>query len=123
MLVPGLAFDARGYRLGRGAGHYDRLLPTLRPDAPRWALALDCQLVEGLPIEPHDVPIPWADPADDETLRRAFTRLGPASRLLAEAPHDAARERASDAVVARMRREVVGGRVVLPAAVHLVAAR
>jgi 5-formyltetrahydrofolate cyclo-ligase len=56
-LVPGLAFDDRRYRLGRGAGHYDRLLPTLRPDAPRWALILDCQWVEDLPVEPHDVPL------------------------------------------------------------------
>jgi 5-formyltetrahydrofolate cyclo-ligase len=57
VLVPGLAFDARGYRLGRGAGHYDRLLPTLRPDAPRWALALTLQLVAALPTEPHDQPL------------------------------------------------------------------
>ena len=56
-LVPGLAFDARCHRLGRGAGHYDRLLPTLRPEAPRWALALDCQWDKGLPVEPHDVPL------------------------------------------------------------------
>lgn len=55
VLVPGLAFDPRGYRLGRGGGYYDRLLPTLRPDAPRWALCLDCQWVDALPIEPHDV--------------------------------------------------------------------
>jgi 5-formyltetrahydrofolate cyclo-ligase len=53
-LVPGLAFDARGYRLGRGAGHYDRLLPKLREDVPRWALALSPQWVEALPVEPHD---------------------------------------------------------------------
>jgi 5-formyltetrahydrofolate cyclo-ligase len=57
VLVPGLAFDARGYRLGRGAGHYDRLLPALRPDAPRWALILDCQWAEDLPVEPHDIPL------------------------------------------------------------------
>jgi 5-formyltetrahydrofolate cyclo-ligase len=56
-LVPGLAFDTKGYRVGRGAGHYDRLLPTLRPGAPRWALILDCQWVEDLPVEPHDVPL------------------------------------------------------------------
>ena len=55
VLVPGLAFDAQRYRLGRGAGHYDRLLPQLRPGTPRWALAFDCQLVESLPVEPHDV--------------------------------------------------------------------
>jgi len=57
VLVPGLAFNAQGYRLGRGAGHYDRLLPTLRPDARRWALIHDCQWVEDLPVEPHDVPL------------------------------------------------------------------
>jgi 5-formyltetrahydrofolate cyclo-ligase len=57
VLVPGLAFDEQGYRLGRGAGHYDRLLPRLRLDAVCWALCLDCQLVPRLPIEPHDRPL------------------------------------------------------------------
>ncbi|MFO0910554.1 MAG: 5-formyltetrahydrofolate cyclo-ligase [Isosphaeraceae bacterium] len=55
VLVPGLAFDDRGYRLGRGAGYYDRLLPQLRPSVPRWAVAFDPQWVEALPVEPHDV--------------------------------------------------------------------
>ncbi len=57
MLVPGLAFDEQGYRLGRGAGHYDRLLPRLRSDAVCWALCLSCQLLSRLPIEPHDRPL------------------------------------------------------------------
>lgn len=57
VLVPGLAFDARGFRLGRGAGHYDRLLPNLRPGVPRWALAFDCQWIDALPVEAHDVPL------------------------------------------------------------------
>ncbi len=56
-LIPGLAFDCRCYRLGRGGGHYDRLLPGIRPDASCWALGFDCQLAGELPIEPHDVPI------------------------------------------------------------------
>lgn len=56
-LVPGLAFDGRGFRLGRGAGHYDRLLPTLRPDVLRWSLCYDCQWVEDLPDEAHDIPL------------------------------------------------------------------
>lgn len=56
-LVPGVAFDEQADRLGRGAGHYDRLLPTLRADAVRWALGFDCQIVPRLPAEPHDVPL------------------------------------------------------------------
>ncbi len=53
-LVPGLAFDLRCRRLGRGAGYYDRLLPALRPDAPRWAVAFECQVIDHIPTEPHD---------------------------------------------------------------------
>lgn len=56
-LVPGIAFDPRCYRLGRGAGYYDRLLPLLRADTPRWALGFDVQLLDELPVEPHDVPV------------------------------------------------------------------
>lgn len=56
-LVPGLAFDERGFRLGRGAGYYDRLLPLLRPDVICWALCLSCQLVHELPVDDHDVPL------------------------------------------------------------------
>src|SRR5262249_51373076 len=57
VLVPGLGFDLLGHRLGRGAGHYDRLLAELRPDVPRWALAYGTQFVTSLPIEPHDQPL------------------------------------------------------------------
>jgi 5-formyltetrahydrofolate cyclo-ligase len=53
-LIPGLGFDLQCNRLGRGGGHYDRLLPRMRTDCPRWALGFDCQVVEQLPIEPHD---------------------------------------------------------------------
>jgi len=56
-LIPGLAFNSRCYRLGRGGGHYDRLLPVMRPDASCWALVFECQLVAELPVEPHDVPV------------------------------------------------------------------
>jgi 5-formyltetrahydrofolate cyclo-ligase len=63
-LIPGVAFDELGYRLGRGAGHYDRLLPAMRADAVCWALSLSCQLVPRLPIEPHDVPMDGITTAD-----------------------------------------------------------
>jgi len=56
-LVPGVAFGERGDRLGRGGGYYDRLLPQLRTDAQTWSLAFDCQVLESLPTEPHDVPV------------------------------------------------------------------
>ena len=56
-ILPGLAFDLRGYRLGRGAGYYDRSLPALAPAARRVGLAFECQVVERLPAEPHDVPV------------------------------------------------------------------
>lgn len=56
-LIPGLGFDDLAYRLGRGRGHYDRLLPQLPPQAPRWAIALTPQGVAQLPVEPHDQPL------------------------------------------------------------------
>ncbi len=57
VLVPGLGFDSRGFRLGRGAGYYDRLIAKLRPDAICWAVCFTCQLVHELPVEPHDQPL------------------------------------------------------------------
>lgn len=52
-LVPGLAFDPRGNRLGRGIGHFDRLLCGAR--GVKIGLAYDFQLIEEVPSEPHDV--------------------------------------------------------------------
>jgi 5-formyltetrahydrofolate cyclo-ligase len=56
-LVPGLAFDEQGFRLGRGGGYYDRLLVRLRPETVCWALGFESQLVERVPTEPHDLPL------------------------------------------------------------------
>lgn len=53
VLVPALAVDHSGVRLGKGAGHYDRAL-TLST-APRVALVRDEEFVPSLPAEPHDV--------------------------------------------------------------------
>jgi 5-formyltetrahydrofolate cyclo-ligase len=52
VLVPGLAADRRGVRLGRGGGYYDHTLPYAR--APLVILLYDDELVERLPVEPHD---------------------------------------------------------------------
>lgn len=54
VLVPGVAFDAAGRRLGYGGGFYDRLLPLVRADAPRIAGAFDVQIVDEVPAGPHD---------------------------------------------------------------------
>lgn len=55
VLVPGVAFDVHGGRLGYGKGHYDRLLDRLPPLAPRVGVAFDEQVLERVPQEPHDV--------------------------------------------------------------------
>jgi 5-formyltetrahydrofolate cyclo-ligase len=53
VLVPGLAFDARGGRLGRGKGFYDRLLAGVR--GTKCGVAFDEQLVDAVPVGPHDI--------------------------------------------------------------------
>ena len=55
VMVPGVAFDRRGARMGHGKGYYDKLLQHARPDAPLVALAFECQLFPEIPVAPHDV--------------------------------------------------------------------
>jgi 5-formyltetrahydrofolate cyclo-ligase len=54
IVVPGLAFDVSGKRLGRGAGFYDRFLKN-HPDAYKVGIAYDVQCVDNIPVESHDV--------------------------------------------------------------------
>lgn len=54
ILVPGLAFDSNGGRLGRGAGFYDRFFQKTRNDVLLIGLAFDEQIVDSVPREPHD---------------------------------------------------------------------
>jgi 5-formyltetrahydrofolate cyclo-ligase len=56
-LIPGLAFDANGRRLGYGRGYYDRLLKTAAPRLVTAAMAFDCQFVERVPTDDDDVSI------------------------------------------------------------------
>lgn len=56
VIVPGVAFDLRGGRLGHGGGHYDRLL-ELEPSAVRIGVAFSCQLVLRVPMDEHDQPM------------------------------------------------------------------
>jgi 5-formyltetrahydrofolate cyclo-ligase len=55
VMVPGVAFDRRGARMGHGFGYYDKLLEHVRADAPLVALAFECQLFEEIPTAAHDV--------------------------------------------------------------------
>jgi len=56
-IVPGLAFDAAGRRVGRGGGFYDRFLTRegVRGDAVKCGLCYDFQIVDEAPVDPHDV--------------------------------------------------------------------
>lgn len=56
-LCPGLAFDARGGRLGRGRGFYDRTLARARPDAWKMGVCFPQQLVPDTFSQAHDIPM------------------------------------------------------------------
>jgi 5-formyltetrahydrofolate cyclo-ligase len=57
VLVPALAVDRTGVRLGRGGGHYDRTLPLATPGTPLVAIVRDDEVLAALPAQPHDVPV------------------------------------------------------------------
>jgi 5-formyltetrahydrofolate cyclo-ligase len=54
IVIPGVAFDRQGVRLGSGLGFYDRTLPAV-PQARRIGVTLDALLVDRLPVDPWDV--------------------------------------------------------------------
>ena len=72
VVVPGLAFDRRGHRLGRGGGFYDRFLPGLPQGATLVAVAFDEQVVDDLPVDEHDHPV------DMLVTEREVLRFAPA---------------------------------------------
>ena len=55
VMVPGVAFDRRGARMGHGKGYYDKLLEHARPEVPLVALAFECQLFPEVPTQAHDI--------------------------------------------------------------------
>lgn len=57
ILVPGVAFDLNGRRLGRGRGFYDRLLAEA--STVKCGVAFDFQIKDEIPVEPHDVPVDY----------------------------------------------------------------
>ena len=74
ILVPALAVDRRGVRLGRGGGFYDRSLSLCRPGTRLVAVVRDDEVLDELPEDPHDVPMTHAlTPA-------GLITLGPSAR-------------------------------------------
>jgi 5-formyltetrahydrofolate cyclo-ligase len=57
LLVPGVAFDQSGNRLGYGGGYYDRFFELLKPKTPLVALVFDMQICESIPVEKWDHPV------------------------------------------------------------------
>lgn len=57
VLVPGRLFDRHGIRLGRGGGHYDRLVPVLGDQVRVVGVTVDARVVDRLPTEAHDAPM------------------------------------------------------------------
>lgn len=55
VVVPGVGFDRQHYRIGYGAGYYDRYLPKVSPQTPIWGVAFNEQMLDSLPIQAHDV--------------------------------------------------------------------
>ena len=55
IMVPGVAFDRRGARMGHGKGYYDKLLQHARSNTPLVALAFECQLFDEIPVANHDI--------------------------------------------------------------------
>lgn len=74
IVVPGVAFDRDGGRLGRGGGHYDRLLASVTASTTSIGLAFSFQLVEHVPVLDHDQPVDVIV-TDEEVVRRT----GPSS--------------------------------------------
>ena len=67
VLMPGLAFDPQGHRIGYGGGFYDRFL-SAEPGHPTLALCYGFQMVEHLETEEFDIPVDqvlWADPEEE----------------------------------------------------------
>lgn len=57
VIIPGIAFDKNGHRIGYGYGYYDRFLEKLNKNTTKIGLCYDFQLIEKIPEEKHDVPM------------------------------------------------------------------
>ena len=75
IVVPALAIDPRGHRIGYGAGYYDRALPAFAPPAITLAVAYEFQLISEVPDTEGDRPVDWLV-TDRRVFRAGDARLG-----------------------------------------------
>ena len=59
VIVPAVAYDINGFRLGYGGGFYDRFLENIREDAVTIGIAFDLQIFDEVPKEPHDAQLDY----------------------------------------------------------------
>lgn len=59
IIVPGVVFDKRGYRIGYGGGYYDRFLSKIDKKIPKISLAFDLQVIDKVPTEYYDIPVDY----------------------------------------------------------------
>ncbi len=59
IVVPGVAFDKEGYRVGYGGGYYDRFIPRLTDQTPKVSLAFEMQLIDKVPTDKYDIPVEY----------------------------------------------------------------
>lgn len=57
VVVPGVAFSRDRHRIGYGAGYYDRFLQQVRESCLKVGIAFECQMVDSIPVEAHDIPL------------------------------------------------------------------
>lgn len=74
VIVPGVAFDRQGGRLGNGAGYYDRLLHKVRSDAVLVAVCYESQLLPAIVMANHDVTMDWV--ITEQAIYRGKGRAG-----------------------------------------------
>lgn len=78
-LVPGLAFDPAGGRLGYGLGFYDRAFADAASGALKVGLAFELQILESVPADPHDVPMDFVV-TEDRVIHAAHGAGSPTRR-------------------------------------------
>ena len=59
VIVPGVAFDGHGYRIGYGKGYYDHFLPQLPADTFLCGVAYEFQITAPISTQAHDIPVHW----------------------------------------------------------------